>query len=269
MLVWPFGAALLHGNACFSFQISESPFSDFDIRLTRCDQTADTITPASLSNWNVPQASNASLTMLNQSTPRRSLQKSKLPRTTPRSNIDLFTPNLLLRGKQIRDVKKGMKRRATVNGKMTPYQNTVASMDSEPSEPERIYASTPVRNEKLRPFFNRLSGVDAVSNESIASIPNDEAAGNVRENDENTFTPANDESERTLTNKHGNENVNVSETIIPETQENESIIPETQDDYVPETQENDTTTTADTVANNPVQAQVKCHTIHSIKISPI
>lgn len=228
--------------------------SDFDIQFTRYNQTVDTITPASLSSLNVPQASNASLTILNQTTPRNSLQKSKLPRTAPRSN-NLYTPNAILRKKQ----KNDLKRRATVNGKMASYQNAVTPKGS---ELERFFASTPVRNERLQPFSDRLSGVDAVSNESIASIPNDEAAGNEQENNENTFTPVNDESEHTLTNRNGNENANdeaVSDTIIPETQENESIIPETQDDYIPETQENDHSNASDTVANNPVQAQVKYH----------
>lgn len=221
----------------------------------------DSITPSSLSSLNIPQASSASLsfTMGTPAMPKRNSRRSS---ATPRKSTN-YTPNLILREKQQAKVDRLTRGRFTKD----------FSKDFLPKD-----FSTPVRLERKRTsFIARPKNVDRGERESVVSSSNEDA----QDDDENAVTPIQDDSDPTLTDDNkAADNVTTSQvipetqpndTIIPETQQNDSnisetqqngsIIPETQDvpktqDFVPETQENDIPATQDSVANNPVQAQV-------------
>lgn len=207
-------------NKLFFFvpQISDSPISDYDIEFTRLNKTTDSLTPSMLSSLCIPATSNASLSLII-NTPTRASLKPKTPRQSG------VTPSVLLRQKQI----------ANVNQTMGEQQRDIRKTSLSRFNPGRG-TSTPVRAERTKPsFLNQLS----LRPEAAPSTN-----GRTNENDQNE---GNNTADRTLTNE-----MNKNTSIVPETQHNDSVIPETQDDYVPETQEDDA------LANNPVQAQV-CH----------
>lgn len=218
----------------------------------------DSFTPSSLSSLNIPQASSASLSF-SMSTPALPNRNSRRSSATSRKSVN-YTPNLILREKQQAKVDRLTRGRYTKD----------FSKNFSPKE-----FSTPVRPERKRTsHITRPKNVDRGEIESIVSSSNEDA----QDNDENVRTTIQDDSDPTLTDDNkAAEHVTTSQvipetqpndTIIPETQQNDSetqkngsIIPETQDvpttqDFVPETQENDIPATQDSVANNPVQAQV-------------
>lgn len=235
--------------------------SNYDIEFTRLNRT-DSITPSSLSHLSIPTASSTSLTFYETSTASKTRRTSRLSNPARRSGN--FTPSAILRQKQSANIKSNQISEA---GKQLKRHRKSLLEAFEP-----VTFSTPVRNNRAKTSFLKRPA-DKPESEPVVRTPSDRIEAQTPEpqsNDINNSANVSqapspiDESERTLTNKNRNDE-SVSNTIIPETQNNDSVIPETQEDqipqtqdevYIPETQETDLSATQGDAATDPVQAQV-------------
>lgn len=178
--------------------------SDYNIEFTQ-----DKTNPgqSSLSNWSIPIASNTSLSVLNNGTPRENVltrKSSNLPRLS--GNI---TPSLLLRHKQ--SIHIGL-----------------AGRKSQPLDFAPPASSTPIRAQRKRTsLFENLAGAEE---NAEASVQHETLTNN-----KNASTP-NDATYQKVT--RGSQ-VNESElTLVPAAKSaNESVIPEMQQDEAAEAQE--------------------------------
>lgn len=236
--------------------MNDSPISDFSIEFTRLNRT-DGSALSSLSSLNIPSASNTSLTITNNSTPSRrtSIATQRMCNTTPRRSGHM-TPTDILRMRQSEKLKIANKRDLRLR------KTSLRNFDP-PS------CSTPVHLERKRSSVFQALGRNLPGDATpVVNSTNDNAHDEIIEQDKNVNTSiSKNRSERTLTNESNKSNKCTetgSDTMIPETQENDSVIPETQDDripntqddYIPETQEDNVPATQDEVATDPVQAQV-------------
>lgn len=200
-----------------SSQLSDSPLSDYNVEFTRTNRSVDSITPSSLSSLSIPATSNLSLTL---GTPPN--RKSRWSVAKSRSS---YTPRQILENKQRLIVRSTLGKKNIIPKGFSPKQY------STPNQFERKKSSIiPVKKH-----------TDKTGTESVASSsPNQRA----RDNRENKSRLKHDQTNRTLTQELST-NGPVSTTLVPETQPNDSVIPATQDDYVPESQENEISDTQD------------------------
>lgn len=191
-----------------------------------------------MSSLNIPMVSNVSLSVLSNGTPRANTSNRKsinFPR-----NVQC-TPSLLLKHKQ----------KLSANLDLAERRNQTKRHTFSPP-----LASTPIQSQrKKNALFEALSGPAQAQNELIDSL------SNARESNEHDTLTKN-KTNRTLTQSRQIDDSN-ERTLVPETQApNESVIPETQDDYIPETQEEERipetqeSYTQDYAITDPVQAQV-------------
>lgn len=234
--------------------------SNYDIEFTRLNRT-DSITPSSLSYLSIPTGSSTSLTLHNTSTPTISRRTNRISNPARRSGN--CTPSAILRQKQSANIRADQN--ISAGKQLKRHRKSLQNF-------QPMTFSTPVRTDRKKTsIFDRTPAqpesepVVSTSCENIgAQTP--EAQNNDENNPINgSQAPISiNESDRTLTDENGG-NASVSKTVIPETQNNDTIVPETQEDqipetqdevYIPATQEDDLPTTQGDAATDPVQAQV-------------
>lgn len=190
--------------------------SDYEIEFTRLNKTDQG--PSSLSSLNIPTASNTSLSVLSNGTPRVNVQNRRSSVPIRNANI---TPSLFLRHKQSLNIglagRRSEYRRDSENG-FTP-----------------ISSSTPIRAERKRAsIFENLAGNEESQNKLVDSSSNSRTSvqHDTLTNNKNTSTP----TDRTYQKVTQASQVDESElTLVPTARPvNESVIPETQDDQISE-----------------------------------
>lgn len=184
--------------------------SDLTIELTRYDGSAAL---SSLSSLHVPHTSNPSLTITSASRLSHS-NPNPTPRRTRQSE-----PAELLRQRQMANLQ--------IRKSVESRKSKRFSASFKPP-----LCSTPTTQPNVQPIFDVINGerpvvspINVDSDDELHETLVNQKAMNVSHN-----------SNRTLTQK--NQSVrSKSQTIVPETQPNDSVIPETQDDPIPETQD--------------------------------
>lgn len=242
-----------------SIKISDSPLSNYDVEFTQYDKT-ETGVP-SLSSLVIPVTSNASLTLLNNSTQSQLAKSNRNSRlTTPRRSGILTPKDILLRQAQIKCAKLAQ---------MRPPKDSLGEFMP-------TNCSTPVRSRRRNAMFSKSPWPDGFGheeeNQSDKTLTENQTATeqvsetHIPETQENANGPATQPNDPIIPETQPND------SIIPETQENDTLVPETQGSHVPETQDNhvpesqdvhipetqddEASATQDNVSTHPVQAQV-------------
>lgn len=195
-------------------------------------------------------ASNTSLSVLNNGTPRENVHNRKSS-NIPKRSVNL-TPKLLIRHKQ--SINIGLAGRQS-----QPQRDSIERFD--PSS-----ASTPIRAQRRRTsIFENLAGPEASQNRLVDSPADAQASvqHDTRTNNRNPSTP-NDATYQKVT--RGSQ-VNESElTLVPTAKSvKESVIPETQHDQAAEAQEEPLPETERNANVSSVRTTSVIHNTRSIK----
>lgn len=223
--------------------------SDYDIEFTRLNKTDQGL--SSLSSLNIPTASNTSLSVLNNVTPRANALNRKSSMIPKRSGN--YTPSLIIRHKQALHI--------DLAGRQS--QNQKDSLGGGTFRPS--ICSTPILSQRRKSsIFEELAGPEQAQggNEPIDSTPN--PRNDTLTNKQNTPIPP----DRTY-QKNQESQVDESElTLVPAPRPvNGSVIAETQDNQVPEAQQENAERDV-SVSNGRTSIRHDTHTINRNTLTP-